>query len=101
MLVSSFFCRISFHSYTNFGESKKSGKYRCIKIPQKGQAGNGVCSVIGENACSKKVREGRWKKDAGASLEAHRAQQLQYHRGTPGHTCNQGHSKALNIIAAS
>jgi len=70
-------------------------------MPQKGQAGNGVCWVGGEDEGSKNAREGREKKDAGARAEAQRAQQLQYHRGFPGQTCSQGNNGGLNLLAVS
>jgi hypothetical protein len=68
-------------------------------MPQKGQAGCGVCWERGEDAGPEDdAREGREKKDAGASEKAHLAQQLQYHRGFPGHTCHRGNNRGLFLL---
>ena len=73
--------------YTRVGESKKSGNRRCIKIPQKGHAGSGVCRTREREEDSRDIREESEKNEAGARAEAHRPQQLQCQRGLAGHTC--------------
>lgn len=67
-------------------------------MPQKGQAGSGVSREGGEDVVPKDARQGTEKKDAGASAEAHLAQQLQYHKGFPGHTCHRGNNRRLGLL---
>jgi hypothetical protein len=80
-------------NYTRVGESKKSGNRRCIKIPQKGHAGSGVCRTSERDEDSRDVREESEKNEAGARAEAHRPQQLQCQRGLAGHTCKSYDAK--------